>query len=100
MLGIAHVLQHSIDVCYAVRYSQHSELAAGDLSTNAEETKECQHIRTDPLTPARGDQAAPFALKTVDPEGWQFLVDDIAAQDPMSYLPTTYDDTLNAGAKV
>jgi choline dehydrogenase-like flavoprotein len=76
----------------------------GDLSTNAtflaEAIKEYQETRTGPLTPARGNQAAFLTLKTVDPEGWQSLVDAIAAQDPTPYLPAEYEETLIAGAKV
>jgi choline dehydrogenase-like flavoprotein len=75
-----------------------------DLSTNAtflaEATKEYKQLRTGPLTPARGNQAAFLTLKTVDPEGWQSLVEAIAAQDPTPYLPAQYEETLIAGAKV
>ncbi|KAI4929040.1 hypothetical protein J4E85_005664 [Alternaria conjuncta] len=77
--------------------------AAGALATNqtfyAEAEKEYTQSREGPLTTSRGNQAAFLPLKTVDPEGWQTLVDAVAAQDPTQYLPAQYDGTLIAGAK-
>ncbi|KAI4927929.1 hypothetical protein J4E86_011774 [Alternaria arbusti] len=76
---------------------------AGALATNqtfyAEAEKEYTQSREGPLTTSRGNQAAFLPLKTVDPEGWQALVDAVAAQDPTPYLPAQYDETLIAGAK-
>jgi choline dehydrogenase-like flavoprotein len=76
---------------------------SGALATNqtfyAEAEKEYIQSRKGPLTTSRGSQAAFLPLKTVDPEGWQSLVDAVAAQDPTPYLPAQYDETLIAGAK-
>jgi choline dehydrogenase-like flavoprotein len=74
-----------------------------DLMTNAtfmaEAREEYDEFRTGPLTVARGSQAAFLSMKTVDPEGWESLIDAITTQDPLPYLPAQYEDTLLAGFK-
>ncbi|KAJ4366898.1 hypothetical protein N0V83_007427 [Neocucurbitaria cava] len=75
----------------------------GTLASNAtffeEARKEYEQFRTGPFTPARGNQAAFLPLSTVNPKGWQSLVDAVTAQDPTPYLPKQYEATLVKGFK-